>query len=626
LNLWGFKRITQGGADSGAYYHELFLRSKTFLCRDIIRTTPREGETSTRVPSNPEAEPKFYSMMTLPPSGSTSVSAHASVSAPFNLPVNAKDTNTDPMATVAPPASIPAASISHLVAQVLVSDDSSSPCLESMHVPTHGVEVGIDNTANEALWSDKLPSGMPGTHSSTSNMTSMHDVRASNMSSLNDLQASISEIDHRTILLQQMLMRNDRSSSMRQINKIRDKLSRNASQSSVDLQLQSQGFPPSHPTDSRENALDRKINQMRGGIQSRNVMQSYIDLQLHSQGFSPSHPPGSRENAVDRSIREMRGGIQSRNVMQSSINSRMQSQGFLFNRQADGRAAANDRSIREMRGSMLSRNCMQSALNSQPYSQGFPASHPLNSREVALDRGINDRFSNQYGTNHYQSVEPFEPQHSNFNRADSFRSDSFRSNASNFASDKFQSSHFNRTDLLRSYPFGGSSRSLLRSDDSFRSMNNTSNNPSDKFQSSHFNRTDLLRSYPFGGSSRSLLRSDDSFRSMNNTSNNPSDKFQSSHFNRTDLLRSYPFGGSSQTLLQSDDSFRSMNNASNDASDKFQSSHFNRADRSGSPQKLLHGLEEEICTGPEPVPFSEAVPALSPTDKGSLLEILTKIH
>ena len=68
-----------------------------------------------------------------------------------------------------------------------------------------------------------------------------------------------------------------------------------------------------------------------------------------------------------------------------------------------------------------------------------------------------------------------------------------------------------------------------------------------------------------------------------------------------------------------------MNNASNDASDKFQSSHFNRADRSGSPQKLLHGLEEEICTGPEPVPFSEAVPALSPTDKGSLLEILT-IH
>ena len=72
-------------------------------------------------------------------------------------------------------------------------------------------------------------------------------------------------------------------------------------------------------------------------------MQSYIDLQLHSQGFPHSHPLaphshplGSQENAVDRSIRELRGGIQSRNVMQSSINSRMQSQGFPFNRQVDG--------------------------------------------------------------------------------------------------------------------------------------------------------------------------------------------------------------------------------------------------------------------------------------------------
>ena len=285
LNLWGFKRITQGGAASGAYYHELFLRSKTFLCRDIVRTTPREGETSTRLPSNPEAEPKFYSMMALPPSGSTSVSAHASVSAPFNLPVNAKDTNTDlrVLATVAPaPVSIPAASISHPVVQVSVFDDSSSACLEPMQVTPHGVEVGLDNTTNEALWSDTLPSGMPVIHSSTSNMTSTHDVRTSNMSSLNDFQASISEIDHRTIILQQMLMRNDRSSSMRQINKIRDKLSRNTSQCSVDSQLQSQGSPPSHPTNGRrgENALDRNINQMRGGIQSRNVMQASIDLQL----------------------------------------------------------------------------------------------------------------------------------------------------------------------------------------------------------------------------------------------------------------------------------------------------------------------------------------------------------
>jgi len=78
LNLWGFKRITQSGPDNGAYYHELFLRSKTFLCRGINRTTPGgTGLSSIRVPSNPEAEPKFYSMMVLPPSGPSSSSSNS---------------------------------------------------------------------------------------------------------------------------------------------------------------------------------------------------------------------------------------------------------------------------------------------------------------------------------------------------------------------------------------------------------------------------------------------------------------------------------------------------------------------------------------------------------------------
>jgi hypothetical protein len=31
LNLWGFKRLLQKASDHGAYYHELFLRSKTYL-------------------------------------------------------------------------------------------------------------------------------------------------------------------------------------------------------------------------------------------------------------------------------------------------------------------------------------------------------------------------------------------------------------------------------------------------------------------------------------------------------------------------------------------------------------------------------------------------------------------
>ena len=35
LNLWGFRRVDQKGADKGAYYHEMFLRAKPHLCRDM---------------------------------------------------------------------------------------------------------------------------------------------------------------------------------------------------------------------------------------------------------------------------------------------------------------------------------------------------------------------------------------------------------------------------------------------------------------------------------------------------------------------------------------------------------------------------------------------------------------
>lgn len=36
LNLYGFRRLTQG-ADSGAYYHELFLRGRPQLCLRMQR-------------------------------------------------------------------------------------------------------------------------------------------------------------------------------------------------------------------------------------------------------------------------------------------------------------------------------------------------------------------------------------------------------------------------------------------------------------------------------------------------------------------------------------------------------------------------------------------------------------
>lgn len=70
LNLWGFRRLSQSGPDNGAYYNELFLRSKTFLCRSISRTTPGSSN-GTRIKANPDTEPKFYTMPPLPPSSAT---------------------------------------------------------------------------------------------------------------------------------------------------------------------------------------------------------------------------------------------------------------------------------------------------------------------------------------------------------------------------------------------------------------------------------------------------------------------------------------------------------------------------------------------------------------------------
>jgi len=49
LNLWGFRRINQKGTDKGAYYHEMFLRAKPNLCRDMSLLMARtQGSSSSR--------------------------------------------------------------------------------------------------------------------------------------------------------------------------------------------------------------------------------------------------------------------------------------------------------------------------------------------------------------------------------------------------------------------------------------------------------------------------------------------------------------------------------------------------------------------------------------------------
>lgn len=64
LNLYGFKRITTG-PDKGGYYHELFLRSKVFLCHRIDRVKIK-GSKPGRIKAYADAEPDFYRMKPMP--------------------------------------------------------------------------------------------------------------------------------------------------------------------------------------------------------------------------------------------------------------------------------------------------------------------------------------------------------------------------------------------------------------------------------------------------------------------------------------------------------------------------------------------------------------------------------
>ena len=62
LNLYGFSRLTRG-KDSGGYYHELFLRGKTFLTKKMSRTKIKG--TKFKAASSPDQEPDFYNMVCL---------------------------------------------------------------------------------------------------------------------------------------------------------------------------------------------------------------------------------------------------------------------------------------------------------------------------------------------------------------------------------------------------------------------------------------------------------------------------------------------------------------------------------------------------------------------------------
>lgn len=60
LNLYGFRRILHG-KDTGAYYHELFLRSKPFLCKAMFRTKVKGKPSRKKASDLLNCEPDFYS-------------------------------------------------------------------------------------------------------------------------------------------------------------------------------------------------------------------------------------------------------------------------------------------------------------------------------------------------------------------------------------------------------------------------------------------------------------------------------------------------------------------------------------------------------------------------------------
>ncbi|KAL7518855.1 hypothetical protein ACHAWX_003657 [Stephanocyclus meneghinianus] len=64
LNLYGFRRITQG-PDGGAYYHELFLRGRPNLCARMVRQKVKG--TGHKQPTDIASEPNFYAMPSVEP-------------------------------------------------------------------------------------------------------------------------------------------------------------------------------------------------------------------------------------------------------------------------------------------------------------------------------------------------------------------------------------------------------------------------------------------------------------------------------------------------------------------------------------------------------------------------------
>lgn len=130
LNLYGFRRITQG-ADSGAYYHSLFLQGRPSLSQRMVRQKVKG--TGHKQPSDASSEPNFYSMPPVEPEYSNSTTWGARYK-PTILPPMKPDT----------PLQVPKPDIpeeSHEASGI----DPNSPGLSSLHGAAqllHGISSG----------------------------------------------------------------------------------------------------------------------------------------------------------------------------------------------------------------------------------------------------------------------------------------------------------------------------------------------------------------------------------------------------------------------------------------------------------------------------------------------------
>lgn len=94
LSLYGFVRLTNEGPDKGAYYHELFLRGRPFLCSKIQRT--RVKGTWVRTSSSPESEPDFFSMDPVVDMEGSAVTSSPSAKPPQHSGLENQRTGTPP--------------------------------------------------------------------------------------------------------------------------------------------------------------------------------------------------------------------------------------------------------------------------------------------------------------------------------------------------------------------------------------------------------------------------------------------------------------------------------------------------------------------------------------------------